>query len=169
MCFFITIAVPEDAAGAVCANHSGRGMEITPTRSAAARVAAGAGRVPLLVTGGGCSCGWYTRPGGADAEARLARARARYQRLGWSGVKIERALAGMARPARAGDGLHAVIVDLLRAVVRAHGPVAVWVHDFSGKVEREPYTIARRERWALEDLAARAALLSPDVLAEVGV
>jgi hypothetical protein len=145
MCYFITIAVPIGAAAAVIASHAGAGISIEPTRNASALAAAGAGRSPLLVTGGGCSCGWYNRPASLDAEAKAARAKARYERLGWSRAKIERALSSIERSTRADDGLHRVIVGLLREVVLAHGGAAVWVHDFSGHVERETYTIAREE------------------------
>lgn len=168
MCYFITIAVAARAAGAVCARHSGRGMTLSATQNASAREAAGALRVPLLVTGGGCSCAWYARPSSADAAEKIERARARYLRDGWSRAKIERALAGMARPAREGEGLHAVVVELIGEVVASHGPAAIWVHDFSKDVEREAYAIVGRERWPLAEVAARGAGLAPDVLAEVG-
>lgn len=167
MCFFITIAVPEGSAGDVCAAWTGRGMSVAPTKNPSARAAAGAGRAPLLVTGGGCSCAWYTRPSNADLADELAKARAKYERRGWSRAKIERALAGMSRPTPPGEGLHPVVLELLGAVAARCGRVAVWVHDFSGAVEREPYTLRGRESWPLEELAARAPMLTTDVLAEI--
>ena len=170
MCFFIAIAVPHDAAERVRAEHTVRGMQIAPTANASARAAAGPGRVPLLVTTGGCSCDWYKRPAESESEAasKLAKAKARYERRGWSKAKIERALAGMTRSPRHDFGLHPVVIELLQAVARECDSTAVWVHDFAGDVEAESYTIAKRESWAWPDVAAKAALLASDTLAEIG-
>ena len=96
MCFFIAIAVPSNEAERVRTEHAARGMHIAPTANAAARAAAGPGRVPLLVTTGGCSCDWYKRPAESEAESeahsKILKAKARYERMGWSKAKIERAL-----------------------------------------------------------------------------
>jgi hypothetical protein len=170
MCFFIAIAVPHDAAERVRAEHTVRGMQIAPTANASARAAAGPGRVPLLVTTGGCSCDWYKRPAESESEAasKLAKARARYERMGWSKAKIERALEGMSRPPRQDFGLHPVVIDLLQAVTQDCGSAAIWVHEFSGDVEVESYAIARHERWARTEVAARSAMLATDTVAEIG-
>lgn len=167
MCWFITIAVPCLAAGAVCAAHSGAGVLIAPTQNPSAIAAAGTGWSPLLVTGGGCSCAWYRRPSTAGVEKDTARARRKYEAMGWSSSKIERALASKAAKPRPDDGLHAVVVDLLAGVAARHGAVRVWVHDFTGRVETEAYTPDRREVWPVADLKSRAATLEPDVLVEI--
>lgn len=73
----------------------------------------------------------------------------------------------MRRVAEEGDGLHGAIVNLLRSLAAEHGLVSVWVHDFRGKVETEPYTITRRERWPTEELLTRARELDTDVLVTV--
>ena len=170
MCFFIAIAVPSNAAERVRTEHAARGMHIAPTANASARAAAGPGRVPLLVTTGGCSCDWYKRPAESESEAesKIAKARARYERMGWSKAKIERALEGMARSPQHDFGLHPVVIDLLQAVTQDCGSAAVWVHEFSGDVEVESYAIARHERWARTEVAARSAMLATDTVAEIG-
>lgn len=169
MCFFITIAVPGNAVKRVRTEHSARGMHIAPTANASARAEAGPGRTPLLVTTGGCSCDWYRQPADSESEAdsKIAKARARYGRMGWSKAKIERALEGMSRSPRHDFGLHPVVIELLQAVARDCGSTSVWVHDFAGDVEAESYTIAKRESWAWPDIAAKAALLASDTLAEI--
>lgn len=167
MCFFITIAVQARAAERVPAARKGDGLSIEPTQNPSALEAAGAGRVPLLVTFGGCSCGLYTRPATLNADLKAAKARARYERHGWSRAKIDRALASMRRVPREGDGLHPLFLDVIRQIVHVHGNAAFWVHDFTGKVETEPYAITRRERWTMENLADRARTLETDVLIEV--
>lgn len=167
MCYFITIAVPIIAAERVCTAHAARGMHIAPTVNASARAAAGPGRVPLLVTTGGCSCDWYKRPAESDVDSKSAKARARYERMGWSKAKIERALEGMARSPRHDFGLHPVVIELLQAVARDCGAAAVWVHDFSGAVEVESYAITTRESWAPSDLSTRAATLAADTIVEI--
>ena len=170
MCFFIAIAVASDAADRVRTEHAARGMHIAPTANASARAAAGPGRVPLLVTTGGCSCDWYKRPAESESEAesKIAKAKARYERMGWSKAKIERALEGMSRPPRQDFGLHPVVIDLLQAVTQDCGSAAIWVHEFSGDIEVEPYAIARHERWARTEVAARSAMLATDTVAEIG-
>ena len=171
MCFFIAIAVPSNAAERVRTEHAARGMHIAPTANASARAAAGPGRVPLLVTTGGCSCDWYRRPAESEAESeahsKILKAKARYERMGWSKAKIERALEGMARSPQHDFGLQPVVVELLQAVARDCGSTAIWVHDFSGDVEVEPYTIARREHWPSSEIAGRAAMLAPDTVAAI--
>ncbi len=173
MCYFITIAVPTASVDAVCAAHRGPGMSIERTANPSAIETAGVGRVPLLVTGGGCSCAWYTRPAGDRTDERIARAEARYRREGWSEAKIERALASMRSAARQADqsssGLHGVILDLLDAVVREHRRAALWIHDFTGQVESEHYAMRRRERWGLDELRLRGRAAELDVLAEIGM
>lgn len=165
MCYFITIAVPQDAARAVIARHDARHMRVTLTKNPAALAAAEAGWTPLLVTGGGCSCGWYKRPASAGAEDARLRARRKYARLGWSQAKIERALGSVDRPANPDDGLHPVIIGLLRAIATEHGRARIWVHDFTGKVETEAYRITAQQRWPLAQLAERAAALDVDTVA----
>jgi hypothetical protein len=167
MCFFVTIAVPSNAVERVRTAHVARGMHIAPTANASARAAAGPGRVPLLVTTGGCSCDWYKPPSGSEAESKIANARARYERMGWSSAKIERALEGMARSPRHELGLHPVVREFLCAVARDCGSVAVWVHDFARDAEVEPYTMTKRENWAWSAILAQAAALATDTIAEI--
>jgi hypothetical protein len=167
VCWFITIAVPNNAVAAVVAAHTAPGLSIAPTHNPSALAAAGAGWMPLLVTGGSCSCAWYRRPNAAGADEAIARARRKYEGMGWSQAKIARALASMRAKSRPSDGLHAVIIDLLAAVASRHGTVRIWVHDFTGRVETEAFEIARHETWPIQDLASRAATLDVDVLAEV--
>ncbi|MBX3386580.1 MAG: hypothetical protein KF768_08410 [Phycisphaeraceae bacterium] len=167
MCFFITIAVPDHAADQTRAAHAQHGLAIDPTANPSARAAAGDGRTPLLVTGGGCSCAWYKRPSAADAEAAAERAARKYRRLRWSQDKIDRALEAMRPKPRPDDGLHPVVVQLLTALAARLGSVRVWVHDFTGKVESQSYSIARQERWTLAELPARAASLDTDTLVEI--
>lgn len=167
MCYFITIALPREHADAVRAAHASAGLSIERTTNAAALEAAGSGWTPLLVTGGGCSCGWYARPSAAGLEERLAAAKRKYERKGWSAAKIARALEAMATRPRPDEGLHATIVELLTAIASRHGAVRVWVHDFTGKVESEAYAIAGRERWPLAELPERASALDMDVVVEI--
>lgn len=167
MCYFVTISLAEDAVDAARRRHAGPGLCIERTANPSAISTAGRGFVPLLVTAGGCSCGWYTRPRSAGLESKRDAAAAKYRRLGWSESKVNRALASMRRVAEEGDGLHGAIVNLLRSLAAEHGLVSVWVHDFRGKVETEPYTITRRERWPTEELLTRARELDTDVLVTV--
>ncbi len=166
MCWYISIAVPDNAVAEVCAAHGGAGISIAPTRNPSALAVAGAGWTPLLVTGGGCSCAWYRRPNAAGADEAIARAQRKYEKMHWSSTKIARALASMRPKPRPDDGLHPVIIDMLTALLSRHGTVRVWVHDFSGGIETETYQIASRAMWPDSQLASRAATLEPDVLSE---
>ncbi|QOI99662.1 MAG: hypothetical protein HRU70_03890 [Phycisphaeraceae bacterium] len=165
MCFVITIAVPAGEADAIRAAFAAPGLDIEPTPNPSAHAAAGPGRVPLLITGGGCSCAWYRRP--PDDDARTQRLLKRAAKEGWSRAKTERALAPASRVKDASVGLHPVIVELLRAVVGRHGPVAVWVHDFHGRFDTEAYECPRTETASPVTLAGVSARTGPDTIIEI--
>ncbi len=101
------------------------------------------------------------------ADEQIEHARTRYRKRGWSDAKIERALASMRRVPEPDDGLNRVIADLLRDLVAECGEVAVWVHDFHGKVETESYQIRLRDRCTAQELDVRRRWLDLDVVVEV--
>jgi hypothetical protein len=164
MCFFITIAVPAGVSDAVRRRHSREGLLIEPTANPSAIAAASPRFVPLLVTFGGCSCGFYTRLQPVQSKEKAEQLLARYRRLGWSQAKIDRALASRERPPHPDDGLHAAMIELLQTIVQEHGPISVWVHDCKGKVETELYEVKRREHCTADQLPECAKRLETDVL-----
>lgn len=166
MCFFITIAVPAGVVDSV-RERSREAGSIQPTANPSAVAASGPGMAPLLVSFGGCSCGWYKRPGSSTIADKGAKAEARYHKLGWSQAKIDRALASMKRAPLPDDGLHPHIVELLSTIVQEHSAASVWVHWFSGKVENETYTIAGHQQCALSDLPRCAMELGTDIVLKI--
>lgn len=158
MCYFITIAVPVSHADAIRTRFHEPGLQIEPTCNPAAVAAAGSGFTPLLVTGGGCSCAWYKETPSRATEGR----RRKYEKLGWSRAKIERALGSESSRPPPGHGLHAVIITLIRECVTLCGRLAIWVHDFRGRVETEVYQVVDGPECGPDDLAAYAAALKAD-------
>lgn len=161
------IAVPADAADEVRRRHANEGLKVEPTRNPSAHSAA-AGLVPLLIYGGGCSCGMYRpQPKGSD-RVEHRRRETRYRRMGWSRAKIERALSQATEASRAaGRGLHPLIVEMLREIVAAHDRVDIWVHDFRGRVETEAYTVRRRVPCPVGDIDEAARDLDTDVVLSI--
>jgi hypothetical protein len=137
------------------------------TDNPSALMAAGDGMVPFLVPGTTCSCGLYQAPNAVRSnKGNLEQRRKKYERLGWSQPKIERALLDNETSARMreDDGLNPELVGLLSKIMGLAGKVLVWVHWFSGSVEKEPYQVASVREVAFDDLPSAANALVPDVV-----
>lgn len=162
MCYFITMAVPKGQAEDIRKKYAESGLSLDPTSNPSAQQPAGPDFVPLLVTGGGCSCAWYVRPDCDTHDEEQRRRREKYRKLGWSDAKIERALATPPKTPPPDSGLHPTIRDLLKEVAAECGEVRVWVHDFTGRAESEPYTIRRTQSCALSEVDSHARELGLD-------
>jgi hypothetical protein len=95
------------------------------------------------------------------------RAETKYRKLGWSTSKIKRALASMQRESNPTDGLYPIIMDLLIDLATEHGEIRAWIHDFTGKVETESYTITKRLQCSISGLADVARELEPDAVVTI--
>ncbi|MBL8860471.1 MAG: hypothetical protein JNK02_00520 [Planctomycetes bacterium] len=166
MCFFIVLVVPPRLAPGVVERFSAHDLTLEP---AALELFTGLTprSAPLLVSAGGCACGWYRRPRSARSDAGRERARQRYARLGWSNAKIERSLAQARRKPEQGAGLHEVIVELALAVYAATGECGVLVHDYGGRVDQERVEVRARRRVRRADLREQCALMDLDELLEI--
>lgn len=167
MCYFITIAVPRPHSLRICREYSEPGITVAQTANPSALACAGQGFAPLLVTGGGCSCAWYTPPPRSGSNEEQDRRRRRYERLGWRLARIERALGDACREPTASHGLHPVIVDVLVRLSAELGVARVWIHDFRNKVEHERYEAVGLEECSDHALTVRARTLVPDVVLTV--
>lgn len=163
MCFYITIGVPREHANWAVESFASD-WHLRPTKNPSVSAAMHAEFTPLLIGEGGCCCGLYTSSESESFFARKESKRRKYERLGWSAAKIQRALSGCPRAPEPGDGLHPTVVELLEQICRRAGAVAVVVHEYTGKVETESFTIAGTDACGVADLPQLARSLKVDSL-----
>lgn len=101
------------------------------------------------ITEGQCSCDLYGRPQPApDLEGK----RRKYERMGWSSAKIERALA----ESRDDDsGLREDVAALVAEIAEAAGEVRLVVHTYHGSFVEENVAVRERATMSAKDLRAR--------------
>lgn len=167
MCFFLTVAVPARHAGRIDGAF-GRGFQTHVTANPSVTAALPAGYEARLVTSGigMCSCGLYAPPRAAATTDPTAHLRRRYERLGWSQAKIQRALAQAAASASKRDqpasGLRDDVVERLVALCRAAGSVAFLVHWYDEDIETEHLPLRRAVACDCDELPAQAQQLAQD-------
>lgn len=138
MCYLIHLGVPTRQADSV---PPGRVPRIDPQRNASVSEAFGAGFAQFSVTDGGCSCSLYSEP--RDVGDRTAEKRKKYERMGWSRAKIERALAdsaGSGEQARGHGGLREDIALLVAGFAERYGEVRLLIHAYRGSFIEERVT-----------------------------
>jgi hypothetical protein len=136
MCYFITIGLPEDKAE-FFERHVQRGFHITPIANASVLRQMGQGLCTYLLMSGGCSCGLFREPpketvADRDAHTRSAqdRFRRKYEKMGWSQAKIDRALAQRPKNRRPVEfiGLRGDVQRFLGELARNLEQLAVVAH-----------------------------------------
>jgi hypothetical protein len=91
MCYLIHLGVPVRSAAAI---QSNRLPHVSPARNESVSAAFGPAFALFSVSEGGCACNLYSPPkAGSDDQDRMETRRKKYERLGWSAAKIDRALA----------------------------------------------------------------------------
>jgi hypothetical protein len=161
MCFFLTIAVPEEHADQMF-DTFGPGFHLGPTANESVLSALPARYTARVLTSGGCSCDLYVRSGTADDANPSEHLRRKYAKRGWSDAKIARAVeqATQAKPLTF-SGLRKDVIEQLGTLCAAAGGVAVVVHWYTGDVERERFPLVV-QTCARDELPARAANLRED-------
>ncbi len=136
MCYFITLGVPEEKAE-FFEQHVQRGFHIALIANASVLEEMGHGLRTYLLMSGGCSCSLFSEPhkeAGGDPQARQLsmqeRLRHKYEKMGWSPSKIERALAQRPkdRGPKAFVGLRGDVQRFLGELATNVGQLAVLVH-----------------------------------------
>ncbi len=151
MCWILTLAIPPGCVppGSDC----GLGIAHWPTAEKRADFPSGWNL--LNVTSGMCACGLYEEPDhpAPPPQDKSARMLARYQRLGWSAAKIERALrdhehAEARQPAQY-DGPLRFRVQVAQWASQ-YGEVCVRAH-WEGRPHEKPYPVGQMCIMSAED------------------
>lgn len=153
MCYFITIGLPEDKAHVLEA-HIPRGFHVASVGNSSVLRQMGHGFCTCLLMSGGCSCDLFREPpteteedGHPLKDSEQERLRHKYEKMGWSAAKIERALAQRSRGGGAVPliGLRGDVQRLLGDLARTAGQVAVLVHWYDGDVEEARFACQQGE------------------------
>jgi hypothetical protein len=167
MCFFLTVAVPAKHADRI-SEVFGRGFQTHASTNPSVTAAFPVGYEARLVTSGMCSCDLYARPGAAAASDPAAHLRRKYERLGWSEAKIQRALeqavASASKLHRPTSGFRDDVTERLGALCRAAGSVAFVVHWYNGDVQTERLPLHRAKPCDCDELRTRAQQLAEDAV-----
>jgi hypothetical protein len=169
MCQLVTIGIPRSAA-AVSTEFGGPryGLAIEPSRNPHIARIFPATDVRLQITAGGCSCGLVGKGHGSRAgdEARQLR---RYEKLGWSQAKIDRALqASATADARVStDAREHQFRDGVLALLDRMPSVRVFVHMYSGDYDTELVVSKGAARVSRAEYVAGRVAIDEDVLVEI--
>ena len=136
MCYFITIGLPGDKAEFL-EKRIPRGLHIRRIVHHAALQQMGHGFRTYLLMSGGCSCALFNERTNDSHEDRQAKGRSeqerlrrKYEKLGWSSAKIDRALGQHAGSpgAQSVAGLRGDVQRFLGELATIAGELAVLVH-----------------------------------------
>lgn len=174
MCHFISLVVATESDAAVDDVLRRHGRHAGRVENASLAKVLRPGERQYLSAANGCDCGTALarrEPVAAPSEDAL---RLRLTRKGWSAAKIERAAADAARASerpspRKSDSLDywaAVLTDVSRSLGKER--VGVFLHQYSGGLDEETFTAARRD-YSGPDLKAGLATLNEDELLIVSV
>jgi len=167
MCFFITIAVPEQHAPRL-AEAFGRGFQLHPTANATILRAFPAKFAARLLTSGGCSCDLYSRPDQSVRAGNDDHLRRKYAKLGWSQSKIARAVAQSKAHKFSPvtfSGIRGDVIERLKSLGTTAGAVAVVAHWYDGEIEQERLSLTQGPQCGYDEFSARATkLLENEVL-----
>jgi hypothetical protein len=165
MCYYITIAVRGSRA-ALLRESVPRGLTLSAAENRSI-----ARHLPdeyrsFELTAAMCACDLYHRGSAGQPRSARKRLRKKYVKRGWSESKIERALAEATsravRPEFA--GLRPDVAEWLAATARESGPLAVIVHWYTGRTDRETVPIAGEQHVAAADLDQGVAAVDEDVV-----
>jgi len=143
MCYFLTVAVPGRHAAAFT-NAIPRGMCAHSTQNPSLTQYL-QGFQGFLLTTGMCSCDLY-HPPPADHASDVDQRRKKYEKLGWSVAKIQRALAAAETHAQHSAkpdfvGLRPDTRQFLARIINEVRDLAIAVHFFGGDVETCRYSL----------------------------
>lgn len=169
MCYFLTVGVPK-AKTSVLEQSIPRGLAACPTGNPTVLKYLGGDYATYLLISGDCSCDLYSErlfvPPAKSADSR----RRKYQKMGWSPAKIERAMASVAAdapPAQGFAGLRPDVRELLAQIAEAVGSLFVMVHWYDGDLEKEAFSIRDGPTITAAELRAATLPLRPDEMARI--
>ena len=148
MCYFITIGLPDDKAKFL-EDHIPHGFHIAPIANSSVLQQMGRGLRTYLLMSGGCSCSLFSKPPSDpnDGHSKQDRRRYKYEKMGWSAAKIERALTQRAkdREVEEFDGLRGGVQRFLGDLATNVVQLAVLVHWYDGDVQEARFTCKQGE------------------------
>ena len=98
------------------------------------------------------------------ADHAQARARAEYQKKGWSEAKISRALQSKRESESRREDKYAIFRRSMAALVDAIGPVRLFVHMYGGELKTENVGIAKQLTVYLQDFESSAESFPSDTI-----
>ena len=177
MCYFITVGVPRDKAEFL-EEHVPRGLHVEGVANPSTLQQMARGLRTYLVTTGGCSCGLFSEPWHESEERREAQSHAeqerrlrKYERMGWSTAKIDRALrqrptGRMAEPL---VGLRGDVQRFLGELAANIGELAVVVHWYDENVQDARFTCKEGEVISPEAALGEQLRLTADEIVRIKV
>lgn len=136
MCYFITVGLHKDRVEGL-ERHVPRGLHIAPIANLSVLQQMGQGFSTYLLMSGGCSCDLFREPPteskGVQQSRRHSkqeRLRQKYEKMGWSPAKIDRALAQRprGRELEPFTGLRQDVQRFIGEIAQNVGQLAVVVH-----------------------------------------
>ena len=153
MCDFLTFAVPERAQSALQSDEPTE-FSVISFRNVGGSHSYGPGFIVSAAMSGGCSCGMFPETTGENENRHVTRLRRKYERMGWSSTKIERALADAERAAksRRGQPLSTEVFGYLRRLVERCGELRLICHAHDGLFASETFKVHGPIHLAAEEL-----------------
>ncbi len=137
MCYFLTIGVDSKGIEALV-QAVPRGMALGRVNNPHVTRHMGATNCTFVLTSGMCSCDLYYGRSATTPETVEARTRRKYEKLGWSAAKIDRALEATASHAKKTPsflGPRGDVRELLASVAEPLGNLAFLAHFYGGDIE----------------------------------
>ena len=163
MCYFIAIAVPQDAADGVGRNIP-QGLHVQPVDNPALTRVFGPDRATFIVTSGHCACDLFHA---AAARPRGEQLRRKYERKGWSKAKVDRAIeSALAGEGRWGHsvGFRPDVRHWLASLPETVAEVAVVLHWFHGDLATEQFGASVGPTLTPEAFELRAVVAEDEVV-----
>ncbi|HEY0142093.1 MAG TPA: hypothetical protein VGF48_14430 [Thermoanaerobaculia bacterium] len=153
MCYLISLGVPERHARSLRATRLPRvDRQENPSISAMF----GEELAQFSVTDGQCSCSLYSVPDKEGDSARVDARRQKYERMGWSRAKIDRALADAERPQPARSGVTESVASTITDLAESCGEVRMIVHVYRGSFAEERVRVHETREITPADLRGAA-------------
>jgi hypothetical protein len=169
MCQLVTIGIPRALGSTLTAFGGPReGLAVTPARNPHVALIFPKSDLLFDVTVGGCSCDLVGRFHGDRADVRLDRRR-RYEKLGWSPAKIDRALrASSTAHERDRSGVHArTFRDGVLLLLERAPTIRLFVHMYKGDFDTEPVASKGTARSSRSEYESSHGAFPEDTLVEV--
>jgi hypothetical protein len=167
MCHLVTLGI-DKSLRPTRADFGGarEGLAVAPSRNPSVARLFPPSDALLEITAGGCSCGFFPTPAKIDHDEVERR---RYEKKGWSAVKIERALQA-SRSARGRDPENQNarrFREGIGALLLRTSSLRLFVHMYSGAFDSEPVSSSGSAKMSVAEYQRQHGALPEDVLVEI--